>query len=134
MRGGAWPPLLWALLLVALGAINAIWTQGNVIQGGTFLAAIGFILALALLVAALSPDARRRGAPGPEREPIAVPSASLAAMLAGLAAGAFAFGFAFGHFPIYFGVGLFIAAIGRLVIELRAQRRALRHARDWRER
>ena len=55
-----------------------------------------------------------------------MPSASLAALIAGLAFGCFVFGLAFGHFPIYFGAGLLIAALGRLALEVRAERRARR--------
>ncbi len=47
-------------------------------------------------------------------------------MIAGLSFGCFLFGFAFGHFPIYFGAGLLIAALGRLALEMRAERRARR--------
>jgi hypothetical protein len=127
MRGGALAPLAWALLLCALGVTNAIWTTGNLIQGGEFAAAVGSIVALAVLLAALSRDALRRGEPETDGRPEAVPSASLAAAVAGCAFGCFAFGFAFGRFPVYFGGGLLAAALGRLVVEVRAQRRA--HAR-----
>ena len=119
-------PLVWGGILVVLGAINAIWTSGNVMQGGTFLAAIGSVLALGLLLVALSPEARHRGAPEPRTDVETVPSASLAALIAGLAFGCFVFGFAFGHFPIYFGAGPLIAALGRLALEVRAERRARR--------
>jgi hypothetical protein len=126
MRGGAFVPLIWGAILVVLGTINAIWTDGNVIQSGTFLAAIGSVLALGLLLVALSPEARRRGAPEPRTDLETVPSASLAAMIAGLAFGCFLFGFAFGHFPMYFGAALLIAALARLALEVRAERRARR--------
>lgn len=125
MRGGAWVPLVWAGLLVILGTINAVWTDVDLIQSGTFLAAIGDVLALAVLLGARSPQALRRGAPENERDPVALPSMSLASMIAGLAFGVFVFGFAFGTFPIAFGGGLLLLAIGRLAVEVRAQRRAL---------
>lgn len=126
MRGGALAPLIWALLLAILAVINAIWTTGNVIQGGTFAAAVGSILALAVILVALSPEARRRGAPELDVRPEPAPAASLAAVVAGLAMGCFVFGFAFGRFPIFFGGGLLVAALGRLTVEHRAQRRAFR--------
>jgi hypothetical protein len=126
MRGGALAPLAWALLLALLAITNAIWTTGNIIQGGTFAAAVGSIVALAILLAALSPEARRKGEPALEARPEAVPAASLAAMLAGIALACFVFGFAFGRFPIFFGAGLLLASLGRLVAEVRAQRRAHR--------
>lgn len=125
MRGGALVPLVWAGLLLLLAAINAIWTQGDLIQSATFLAAIGSVLALAILLIGLSPQARRTGAPEASTSPEAVPSTSLASMIAGLALGMFAFGFAFGQFPIFFGAGLLIVSLGRLIVELRAQRRAV---------
>lgn len=131
MRGGALAPLVWALLLAALGITNVIWTTGNVIQGGMFLAAVGTVVALAVLLIALSPQARRKGAPELESRPEPIPSGSLAAMIAGLSLGCFAFGFAFGRFPLYFGAGLLIASLGRLILEHRAQRQA---ARRWLER
>jgi cation transport ATPase len=132
MRGGALAPLIWALLLAALAITNAIWTAGNVIQGGTFAAAVGSIVALAVLLIVLSPEARHKGAPELRTRAAALPSGSFAAMLAGLALGCFAFGFAFGRFPIFFGAGLLVVALGRLSLELRAQRRAVRslHRRE----
>jgi hypothetical protein len=125
VRGGVWIPLIWAGLLVILGTINAVWTDVDLIQSGTFLAAIGDVLALAVLLGALSPEALRRGPPVTGGDPEALPSMSLASMIAGLSFGVFVFGFAFGKFPIFFGGGLLLLAIGRLVIEVRAQRRAL---------
>jgi hypothetical protein len=126
MRGGALAPLTWAGLLVVLGIINAIWTSGDTIQSGTFAAAIGSIVALAVLLSALSPAARRKGPPKPQPRLEVVPSASFASVVAALALGCFVFGFAFGRFPVYFGAGLLLAALGRIVVELRAQRRAQR--------
>lgn len=126
MRGGALAPLIWALLLSALAIINAIWTTGNIMQGADFAAAVGSVVALAVLLMALSPEARHRGEPGQEERLAAVPAASFASMLAGLAFGCFVFGFAFGRFPIFFGGGLLLASLGRLVVEIRAQRRVHR--------
>lgn len=125
MRGGAIVPLVWAGLLVLLAATNAIWTKGDLIQSATFLAALGSVLALALLLISVSSQARRTGAPQAHTTVEAVPSTSLASMVAGLAFGMFVFGFAFGQFPILFGAGLLIVSLGRLTVELRAQRRTV---------
>jgi hypothetical protein len=122
VRGGAIAVVALAGLLALLGVLNLVWT-GTAIQAGSF----GFaVLAIGGLAGALTLTAReaiRRGPPGPREEPETVPGASLAAMLAALGFGSFVFGFAFGRFPLYFGIGLMVAAAGRLVLELRAQRR-----------
>jgi hypothetical protein len=132
MRGGALAPLVWAGLLAVLAIINAVWTTGNVIQGGTFAAAVGATLSLAVLLVGLSPQARRKGPPGLDTRPETVPAASLASVVAGLALGCFVFGFTFSRFFVYFGGGLLVAALGRLGFELRAQRDARRRAHaDW---
>jgi hypothetical protein len=130
MRGGALAPFAWALLLVLLGAINWIWT-GDAIQVGTFGFAALAILGLAAGLVRAAPEARRRGAPEPRLEPEPIPQMSLAAVIAGLALASIVLGLAFGHFAIYFGVGLLLVALGRLSVELRAQRRT--HER-WRSR
>ena len=133
MRGGALVPLIWAGLLSVLAVINAIWTTGNIMQGGTFAAAVGSIVSLAVLLIALSPEARHKGPPGLHAEPTPLPSASLASMIAGVALGCFVFGFAFGRFPMYFGAGLLIVALGRLFLEVRAERRAVRRLTEQRK-
>ncbi len=51
-----------------------------------------------------------------------MPSASLSAVLIGVAAGCALFGLAWAKFLLYFGVGLFVVAVGRLCLELRAER------------
>jgi multisubunit Na+/H+ antiporter MnhC subunit len=130
MRGGALAPFAWALLLVLLGAINWIWT-GDAIQVGTFGFAALAILSLAAGLVRAAPEARQRGAPEPQGEPEPIPQMSLGAVIAGLAVAAIVLGLAFGHFAIYFGAGLLLVALGRLSVELTAQRRT----RDrWRSR
>ncbi len=126
MRGGAIAVLAWAGLLALLGLLNLVWT-GSAIQAASFGLAVSAIAGLGLALTLAARDAIRRGPPGPREDPEAVPGSSLAAMLAALGFGAFVFGFAFGRFPVYFGIALMVAAAGRLVLELRAQRR-------WRER
>jgi hypothetical protein len=121
VSSGARAPLAWATLLAVLGTINAIWT-GDGIQIALFGFAVGAILGLAagLVVVPARPT-------GPET----VPTVSLAAVVVALGIASIVFGVAFGHFPIYFGAGLVVAGLGRVAVELRAQRRT---AERWRRR
>jgi hypothetical protein len=129
VRGGAIPLLAWGTLLAVLGAINWIWT-GDTIQLGTFAFAILVVIGSAAILVLLSRQAIRRGAPEPSDEPEAVPDVSVGAVVAGLSLGSFAFGFVFGRFFVYFGLGMLALALGRLAIEVRAQRRSERLARE----
>lgn len=122
MKGGAIPLLAWGGLLVVLLAINWIWT-GNAIQVGSLGFAVVVVLGSVGSLALKNREALRRGAPDPQIEPEAVPQGSLGAALAGFSVATFMFGFVFGTFLIFFGAGLFVASLGRLVVELRAQRR-----------
>ncbi len=122
MRGGAIPLLVWGSLLVVLMLINLIWT-GDAIQAGTFAFAVVVVLTCAGLFVAGSRAAIRRGAPELRPEPEGVPQASLGAALAGFSVATFVFGLVFGRFLIFFGAGLLVAALGRLTLELRSQRR-----------
>jgi hypothetical protein len=123
VRGGAIPLLAWGTLLAVLGAINWIWT-GDAIQVGTFGFAILVVIGSAGTLVLLRRDAIRRGPPEPEDTPQAVPDVSVGAVVAGLSIGSFAFGFVFGRFFVYFGLGMLVLALGRLAIEVRAQRRS----------
>ena len=130
MRGGALPLCFWALLLATAGTLNAIWT-GDTIQIGTFAAAVTMILIfiLALSIRSRGESLRRGEDPVRPRMPEALPRTSTGAAAIGIGIGTLIFGLAFGHFPIYLGIGIVIAGMGRLAIELRAQRLALRQAR-----
>jgi hypothetical protein len=124
MRGGALPLLAWSLLLGVLLTINWIWTN-DTIQVGLFAFAVLSILTWALTLAAASRGrAIRRGAPEPRDEPEAVTEASLGAVLFAIAIASIVFGLAFGRFLIYFGGGLLIFAVGLVIREQRAARRA----------
>jgi len=129
VRGGALPLLALGALLVVLGTINLIWTH-DAIQVATFAFAALVVLGAACVAALQRHEAVRRGPPEPERDPRAVPSVSFGAVLAGLAVGSIAFGFAFGRFPVDFGAGMLIVALGRLAIEVRDQRRSERAVRE----
>ncbi len=121
MRGGAIAPACWAVLLAVLGAINWIWA-GAAVQVASFGVAVLAIVVLAAGLAIAAPDARRRGSPGVNPRPQALPAASLGAAIAGGGLAILVFGFAFGQFPILFGAGAFVVGCGRLGLERRAQR------------
>src|SRR5690348_7425527 len=123
MRGGSIPLLAWGLLLAVLMVINAIWA-GDAIQTGTFAAAILAVFGGAAAFLALAPrESLRRGPPPRVTGPEAVPRASAGALLFGLGVASMLFGLVFGTFPIYFGIGLVVAGLGRLAMEYRAERR-----------
>jgi hypothetical protein len=122
MRGGSIPLIAWGLLLVTLLALNWIWT-GDAIQVGSFgFAALAILGGAGLLVWRAGREALRRGAPEARASVETIPQASAGAALAGLSLASILFGFTFGSFLIYFGAGLLAISIGRIVIELRAER------------
>ncbi|HEX3691272.1 MAG TPA: hypothetical protein VHV28_16340 [Solirubrobacteraceae bacterium] len=125
MRGGSVPLLVQALVLSVMLAMNWIWTS-DTIQVATFgFAALTLTLGAGLLAWRSRGESVRRGPPRPDPRAQAAPAASLAAVLIAVAVAMMVFGLAFGRFPVYFGAGLFIAGLGRLAIELRAQRRSI---------
>jgi hypothetical protein len=113
MRGGAVPLLCWATLLTLSGLLNAIWA-GVSVQTATFGAGV---LAIVLFAAAVLLRPQRSGLE-------TVTRASLATVIVAVGFAALMFGFSFGHFIIYFGAGLMLAGLGRLLVELHHQRRA----------
>ncbi|HEX3616498.1 MAG TPA: hypothetical protein VHU61_08170 [Solirubrobacteraceae bacterium] len=113
MRSGALPLLCWAALLALSGALNAVWA-GASIQTATFGAGV---FAIVLFAAAVLLRPQRAG-------PEAVTRASFATVIVAIGFATLMFGFSFGHFIIYLGVGLMVAGVGRLLLELRHQRRA----------
>lgn len=120
MRGGAIPLLAWATLLVILMAANWIWT-GDSVQVGSFALAAGLVYALAAWLVAWDRQALKTGPPPPDDEPEAVSEASLAAVVVGLSIACIGFGLVWAGFLIYFGAGVLALALGRLVLELRAE-------------
>lgn len=112
MTGGTRPMLFWALLLSLSGLLNAIWA-GISVQTATFGAAV---LAIVVTAAGILTRRARRG-------PEPITHASFGTMIAAVGVGTLLFGFVFGHFIIYFGAGLIVAGLGRLGLELLAQRR-----------
>lgn len=128
MRGGAIPLICWATLLAVLLAINWIWT-GDAIQVGTFAYAALSIYTGALLLWLFSRAAIRPGPPAPPDDPEAVPDASLATVSVALSIACILFGLAWASFLIFFGAGVLVLSLGRLAVELHAERSMLRRAR-----
>ena len=129
MRGGAIPLFLWGTGLLVLLAINAIWTHDG-IQVGMFGFAVAVVWGTALAVSIRRPEALRRGPPDHEPTPEAIPQVSLAAMTLGIAIAAMVFGVVFGKFLVFIGAGVWLLAAGRLVVEVRAQRRSLQDGEE----
>lgn len=125
MRGGARPFIVWAAILAVFGTINAIWT-GDGIQMAEYGASILFALVIPAILILRSRDALRGGEPTPPPGAQPAPTRSYGAALLALGFATALYGFAFGHFFVYFGLGLFAAAIGRLAIELHSQARSRR--------
>jgi hypothetical protein len=125
VRGGAIPLLAWATLLVVLLAINWIWTD-DAIQVASFGLAALAVYAGGGLLAITRREALRRGPPPPTPDPEALPEASLAAVLVGLSIACILFGIVWSGFLIDFGAGVLVLSIGRLALELRAERESVR--------
>ncbi|MDQ6816445.1 MAG: hypothetical protein M3018_03425 [Actinomycetota bacterium] len=127
MRGGAIPLLAWGTILLVLYAGNWIW-EGRPIQVATTAFAIVVMYGGAALLWLARRDAIERGPPPAEPQVDPVPQASTGAVLAGFGVASILFGLAWALFLVYFGAGLLLAALGRIVLELRAERRTQRRA------
>jgi membrane protein implicated in regulation of membrane protease activity len=125
VRGGAIPLLAWAGLLTVLLALNWAWT-GDAIQIGSFALAVLVVGVGAGLLALTGRQALRRGPPQPATDPEAIPEASLAAVIVALSLACMLFGLVWARFLVYFGAGVLVLALGRLVLEVRAQRESRR--------
>jgi dipeptide/tripeptide permease len=129
MRGGAIPILAWGTILLVLAIGNWVWDDKTV-NGAAATAAVVIIYGFGVAVWLARRDAIRRGPPEPRTEAEAVPQASLAAMLIGLSVGCALFGLAWAKFLLYLGVAAFVASVGRLIVELRAERATRRRVRS----
>ncbi len=129
MRGGAIPVFLWGTVLLVLMAINVIWT-GDRVQAATFGFAVLVVYATSLGLVLANRDARRTGPPVRITHPEAAPQNSLAALALGVSIGAMMFGVVFGKFLVFIGAGVWVLAAGRLVAEVRAQRRSIHLERE----
>lgn len=134
MRGGAIPILAWGTILLVLAVGNWVWNDKPVNSGAASAAVLiiyGFGAAVWL---ARRREALRRGPPDQRAEPESVPQTSLAAVGIGVSAGCALFGLAWARFLVDFGIVLFIVSVGRLVIEVRAERASRRAARGEEQR
>jgi uncharacterized iron-regulated membrane protein len=127
VRGGAIPLLAWGTILLVLYSGNWIW-EGRPIQVATTVFAILVIYGGAALLWLARRDAIERGPPPAEPEIDPIPEASTGAVLAALGVASILFGLAWALFLVYFGAGLLLAALGRIALELRAERRARKRA------
>jgi hypothetical protein len=125
MRGGAIPLLAWGTLLVLLLAMNWIWT-GDAIQVGSFAFAVLVIYGGAAALWLASHESLRRGAPPARGNPEALPGMSLSAVGAGFSVAMILFGLVWARFLVFFGAGALVLCLGRLAVELRAERESRR--------
>ncbi len=126
MRGGAIPILAWGTILLVLAIGNWVWNDKTV-NGAAASAAVLIIYGFGVALWLARREAIRRGPPPPRTAAEAVPQASASAMLIGLSVGCALFGLAWAKFLLYFGIAVFVLAVGRLIIELRAERATRRH-------
>jgi hypothetical protein len=133
MRGGAIPLLAWGTLLLVLFIGNWIWDAKPVNAATAAFAAIVIYAGGALLWLARR-ESIRRGPPAPSLEPQGLPQMSLGATLAGLSVGAILFGLAWAQFLVYFGAAMLAISLGRLWLELRAERASRRQQLEERRR
>ncbi|HEY6396184.1 MAG TPA: hypothetical protein VIX82_01900 [Solirubrobacteraceae bacterium] len=122
MRGGAIPLLAWGTVLLVLYTGNWIW-EGRPIQVAQTVFAILVIYGGAAVLWLLHREALRRGPPPVQSGLETVPEASTGAVLAALGVASILFGLVWAQFFVYFGAGVLLAGLGRLALELRAQRR-----------
>jgi uncharacterized iron-regulated membrane protein len=121
MRGGAIPILTWGTILLVLAVGNWVWNDKTV--GG--LAATGAVVIIYCLGVALwvaRREAIRRGPPEQHDDIENVPQMSVAAMVMGLSVGCALFGLAWARFLLYFGIAMFVLSLGRVLVEVRAER------------
>jgi hypothetical protein len=127
VRGGAIAILVWGTLLLVLAIGNWVWDDKPV-NGAAASAAVAIIYGFGVALWLARREAIRCGPPEPRTELENVPAASVAAMVMGLSAGCALFGLAWAKFLLYFGIAMFVAALGRLTLELRAERASRRRA------
>jgi hypothetical protein len=117
LRGGAIPLLAWGTLLLVLYIGHWIWDAKPVMLI-VYAAGVGLWLARR--------ESIRRGPPPARPEVEAAPSMSVGAALAGLSLGTILFGLAWAQFLVFFGAGMLLLSLGRVWIELRAERASRR--------
>jgi hypothetical protein len=121
MRGGAIPVLAWGTVLLVLAIGNWVW-NAKPVGAGAASAAVAIIYLFGVALWMSRREAIRRGPPEPRPALDSVPQASLAAAGIGVSLGCILFGIAWARFLVDFGIGTLVLSIGRLVLELRAER------------
>jgi hypothetical protein len=121
MRGGSIPLIAWGTLLLVLFIGNWIWDAKPVNAATAAFAAL-VIYAFAFVLWLVRREAIRRGPPEPSAEPQALPQMSLGAVFVGLSVAAILFGFVWAQFLVFFGAALLVFSLGRVWLELRAER------------
>jgi membrane protein implicated in regulation of membrane protease activity len=121
MRGGAIPILAWGTILLVLAIGNWIW-DAKPVNAGVASAAVAIVYVFGVAQWLSRREAIRRGPPEPRHELDSVPQASLAAAGIGVSLGCILFGIAWARFLVAFGAGVLVLSLGRLVLEIRAER------------
>jgi uncharacterized iron-regulated membrane protein len=127
MRGGAIPVLVWGTILLVLAVGNWVWDAKPVNSGAASVAVL-IIYGAGIALWRARRESVRPGPPEPRTEIDTVPQGSVAAVLVGLSIGTIMFGLAWAKFLVFFGLGLLLLSLGRLVLELRAERASRREA------
>jgi hypothetical protein len=125
VRGGAIPILAWGTILLVLAIGNWVW-DAKPVNGAAATAAVAIIYGFGVAVWLARGEAIRRGPPEPRTEVENVPAASVSAMVIGLSVGCALFGLVWARFLLYFGIAMLVASVGRLAVELRAERASRR--------
>jgi hypothetical protein len=123
MRGGAIPILAWGTILLVLAIGNWVW-DAKPVNAGVASAAVAIVYLFGVALWLSRREAIRRGPPEARADLDSVPQASVAAAGIGLSLGCILFGIAWAKFLVDFGIGVLVLAIGRLVLEIRAERRS----------
>jgi hypothetical protein len=123
MRGGAIPVLAWGTILLVLAIGNWVW-DAKPVNAGVASAAVAIVYLFGVALWISRREAIRRGPPEAQPKLDSVPQASLAAAGIGVSLGCILFGIAWAKFLVDFGIGLLVLSVGRLVLELRAERRS----------
>jgi hypothetical protein len=132
MRGGAIPLLAWGTILLVLAVGNWIWDEKTV-NGAAATGAVLIVYAFGAFVWLAGRESIRRGPPERDGKPEAVPQDSLASVVVGLSIGCILFGLTWAKFLVYFGAGMLVLSLGRVVLERRAERAARARALSERE-
>ena len=123
MRGGAIPLLCWGTLLLLLAIGNWIW-DAKTVDGLEATVAALIVYGFAAVLWLARRESIRRGPPEPRSKLEVIPLDSLAAVVIGLSIGCILFGLVW-RIPRLLRHGVLVLAVGRLVLELRAERRTV---------